>query len=376
MLGVSFSGALIDDVLEDDRTVAAASEAWDRLGEFVERDPDMPGAFRFRHALIRDAAYEGLSYKRRRELHGRVAEVIERRHGKRPEEETELLSLHYYRAERWSETWRYSVVAGKRAEEKYANVEAKQFFERALEVASGSRDVGGGGGPGLGGAGRRADAHGEYERAADAYRASRKLSRAARRAGTPDAERGHRTAAARALPAGARRLTRRFEHWKTSRERRPRRSERGFSAGTRGCSCGSGARHGGRMVPAGNRGGGSIRRRDALAQADFILDMAYIPLGRKDEAVYSARAVEIYERLGDLDRLAWVLNNHGGRAYLDGRWNEALELSNARDRRSRGSATRRTQRWRSMNIAEVRSDQGRTDEAEPCSARSSTCGER
>ena len=40
--------------------------------------PTSPGAFRFRHALIRDGAYEGLSYRRRRELHGRVAEVLER----------------------------------------------------------------------------------------------------------------------------------------------------------------------------------------------------------------------------------------------------------------------------------------------------------
>ena len=79
VLGVSFSASLIADVLEDDPLVAAGSEAWGRLGEFVERDPDVPGAFRFRHALIRDAAYEGLSYKRRRELHARVAEVIERR---------------------------------------------------------------------------------------------------------------------------------------------------------------------------------------------------------------------------------------------------------------------------------------------------------
>ncbi|HWE82116.1 MAG TPA: adenylate/guanylate cyclase domain-containing protein, partial [Gaiellaceae bacterium] len=72
-LGVSFSGALIEEVLEGDPNVAAASKAWDRLGEFVERDPNVAGAFRFRHALIRDAAYGGLSYRRRRELHGRVA---------------------------------------------------------------------------------------------------------------------------------------------------------------------------------------------------------------------------------------------------------------------------------------------------------------
>ena len=100
--------------------------------EFVERDPDAPGAFRFRHALIRDAAYEGLPFKRRRELHGRVAEVMERRATR---EGCELLSLHFYRAERWSEAWRYSVVAGRRAHAKCANVEAEQFFQRALEAA-------------------------------------------------------------------------------------------------------------------------------------------------------------------------------------------------------------------------------------------------
>src|SRR5205814_7901867 len=100
VLGPSFSGVVIRDVLEDDPTAAADSEAWDRLAEFVERDPDVPNGFRFRHALIRDAAYEGLSYRRRRELHGRVAEVLEQRQG-----DPELLSPHFDRAERADETW-------------------------------------------------------------------------------------------------------------------------------------------------------------------------------------------------------------------------------------------------------------------------------
>ena len=91
VLGASFSGALIADVLEGDSTAASDSEAWDRLGEFVERDPDVAGAFRFRHALIRDGAYEGLSYRRRRELHARVAAVLE----VRTPDAVELLSLHF-----------------------------------------------------------------------------------------------------------------------------------------------------------------------------------------------------------------------------------------------------------------------------------------
>ncbi|HLE99156.1 MAG TPA: adenylate/guanylate cyclase domain-containing protein, partial [Gaiellaceae bacterium] len=136
VLGVSFSGSLIVDVLEDDPQVGAASEAWDRLSEFVERDPDVPGAFRFRHALIRDAAYEGLSYRRRRELHGRVAEVIEQRHAGRPEAAAELLSLHYLNAGRWHEAWTYSRLAGDLAREVYANVDSARFYERAIETSA------------------------------------------------------------------------------------------------------------------------------------------------------------------------------------------------------------------------------------------------
>ena len=110
VLGVSFSGAILQAVLADDPTAAADSDAWDRLVEFVERDPEVPGGYRFRHALIRDAAYEGLSYRRR--LHGRLAEVVEARFEGRTHEVADLLSLHFHRAGFKEPTWRFSVEAG------------------------------------------------------------------------------------------------------------------------------------------------------------------------------------------------------------------------------------------------------------------------
>ena len=173
MLGLSFSGAVIAEVLEGDDTASASSEAWDRLTEFVERDPNVAGAFRFRHALIRDAAYEGLSYRRRRELHGRVADVIEARQTD-VSEYPELLSLHHSRGEQWDGAWQYSVIAARRAWEKYANVEAAQFFERALEAAQlgavvTSMDLAEVW-EGLGDARMRL---GDYERAGEAFRQSR-----------------------------------------------------------------------------------------------------------------------------------------------------------------------------------------------------------
>jgi class 3 adenylate cyclase/tetratricopeptide (TPR) repeat protein len=369
VLGVSFSGALIAEVLEDDPNVAAASDAWDRLGEFVERDPDVAGAFRFRHALIRDAAYEGLSFKRRRELHGRVAEVIEQRHGARMEEAAELLSLHFYRAQRWPETWRYSVEAGRRAEEKYANVEAAAFFERALGVAKRVEGVDSEHvariWEALGDARVRMSA---FEAAGEAFRESR----AAWAGGAVEEARLMQKEAMIPLrlaryPQALRRLTQalrtlvdvegdaaaaqraRLLGWYATvlqYQRRPRMAiewcEKAVAAAT-----------------------GRPDAQDALAHAYFILDWAYAALGRLDEAVYSERAIEIFEELGDLDRLAWVLNNFGGLTYLRGRWDEALELAE----RARTTFLRIGDESQAsiaaLNIAEVRSDQGRADEADP-----------
>ena len=44
----------------------------------VQRRGEAGSAFQFSHALVRDAAYGLLLRKRRRELHGRVADVLVR----------------------------------------------------------------------------------------------------------------------------------------------------------------------------------------------------------------------------------------------------------------------------------------------------------
>ncbi|TML66763.1 MAG: tetratricopeptide repeat protein, partial [Actinobacteria bacterium] len=105
--------------------------------------------------------------------------------------------------------------------------------------------------------------------------------------------------------------------------------------------------------------------QDALAHAYFGLDWAYLALGRRDEAVNSPRAVEIYERLGALDRLAWALNIMGGRAYLAGRWEEAIAYAD----RARSTFVRIGDEMNAtvaaLNVACIRSDQGRMEDAEP-----------
>src|SRR5204863_4671998 len=54
--------------------------------------------YRFRHALIQEAAYFSLLRRERRELHRRVAMVLEERFPQRVATEPELLALHLRRA--------------------------------------------------------------------------------------------------------------------------------------------------------------------------------------------------------------------------------------------------------------------------------------
>jgi tetratricopeptide (TPR) repeat protein len=102
-----------------------------------------------------------------------------------------------------------------------------------------------------------------------------------------------------------------------------------------------------------------------LAHAYLLLDWTYASLGRYDEAVYSSRALAIYEELGNLTRQGLVLNNMGVFAHFQGRWDEALDLY----RRAGHAWEEAGDRWNgaglaTMNVGEVLADQGHVEEAE------------
>ena len=149
VLGMQFDPGLLPELLGDG--TAVDETVWARLGTFVA--PTATGR-RFTHGLMRDAAYEGLSFRRRRELHGRAARAIEAR-STTPEEAAELLSLHWLHAEGYERAWRYSRIAGDRSRALWANADAATFYARALEAAGRLRTLPRTRGPGCGRGSRR-----------------------------------------------------------------------------------------------------------------------------------------------------------------------------------------------------------------------------
>ncbi len=99
------------------------------------QDDDL--SYLFRHALLRDVAYETILFARRRELHRQVALRLEELTNDDPQARQNVLSVvarHYLLAEVWQAAFAYHVLAGQQAQQRYANREALTLFATALEI--------------------------------------------------------------------------------------------------------------------------------------------------------------------------------------------------------------------------------------------------
>ena len=90
----------------------------------------------FRHALTHEVAYSGLPLARRRAMHGRVLDALERLHAGRLGDQVEVLTYHAALARRWDETATYARQAGAKAVARSANREAVALFEQALAAVA------------------------------------------------------------------------------------------------------------------------------------------------------------------------------------------------------------------------------------------------
>lgn len=92
--------------------------------------------YRFTHGLIREVLYQQQLPRRRRLLHARIHEVLERTPlgpARLPEDgPTPALAYHAYAAELWEEAFHASLAAGDAARYRYASHSALRFYKQAL----------------------------------------------------------------------------------------------------------------------------------------------------------------------------------------------------------------------------------------------------
>ena len=112
---------------------------WSSLTEsgLVFRRGVLPDAvFTFKHALVRDAAYDTLLKSRRKELHGRIARVLEERFPATADAEPELLAYHLTEAVQTERAIGYWCKAGELALRRMALTEAISHLTKGLELVA------------------------------------------------------------------------------------------------------------------------------------------------------------------------------------------------------------------------------------------------
>jgi class 3 adenylate cyclase/tetratricopeptide (TPR) repeat protein len=134
------------------RQVGAQLLSLARKGFIVPTQSDLPGedAYRFRHVLIRDAAYEGVPKAIRAELHARLAQWLQGRASARAGEVDEIVGYHLEQAYRYRtelgsvDSWGflaeqgagYLGTAGRRALSRRDLAAATSLLERARSLLS------------------------------------------------------------------------------------------------------------------------------------------------------------------------------------------------------------------------------------------------
>jgi predicted ATPase/DNA-binding winged helix-turn-helix (wHTH) protein len=106
-----------------------------QAGEFLYQTRLAPvPVYTFKHALIREAAYQSLVTPIRQHYHGRIAQVLMERFPETVTTRPELLAHHYTEAGLGEQALGYWYSAGEHAMQRSAHTEAIRHFTKGLEV--------------------------------------------------------------------------------------------------------------------------------------------------------------------------------------------------------------------------------------------------
>jgi predicted ATPase/class 3 adenylate cyclase len=135
VIGRDFSFELLQSVAE--WPTERLERALGRLADaelIYARGAPPAASYRFKHALILDAAYGALLLSKRRELHGRVARILVEQFSAIAEEQPELLARHWSEAGETDRAVAAWSEAAQRAAARAAHVEAVEHLRNALDA--------------------------------------------------------------------------------------------------------------------------------------------------------------------------------------------------------------------------------------------------
>jgi class 3 adenylate cyclase len=135
VIGKDVPFALLEAIVEMSEETLRTALMRLQSAEFIYETTLFPTLeYTFKHALTHDVAYGSLLTGRRRALHARAMESLERLNADRLSEQVERLAHHAVRGEIWGKAIDYLRQAGAKAVSRAANQEAVALLDQALQA--------------------------------------------------------------------------------------------------------------------------------------------------------------------------------------------------------------------------------------------------
>jgi class 3 adenylate cyclase len=135
-IGREFSYALLQALaLWDESTLQRDLRRLVEAELLYQRGLPPRATYLFKHALIRDAAYESLLKRTRQQYHQQIAGALEEQFPETVAAQPELLAYHFTLSEAWERAFVYLARSGDKARQVYANQEAITFYTQAIEAS-------------------------------------------------------------------------------------------------------------------------------------------------------------------------------------------------------------------------------------------------
>ena len=131
ILGREFSLRVLEQVVTDQSTLKLSLDSLQKQGLIQQLRVTPESVYRFKNALVQEVAYDSLLLHQRKALHEAAGLAIERIYTGRLEEQLEMLTFHFSRAENWSKAIQYGRESAEKASRLSRFAEALAMLEQA-----------------------------------------------------------------------------------------------------------------------------------------------------------------------------------------------------------------------------------------------------
>lgn len=143
-IGRLFKAAILWGAFGDSNGALQGQASLDRLASadmlaLEQVEPEL--TYLFKHVMTQEVAYESLPFATRGVLHNKIGAFIERAYAGQLDSLVDTLAFHYDRSPNVAKRREYLLKAGQQSQQRYANANAIDYYQRALPLLSGDQRV-------------------------------------------------------------------------------------------------------------------------------------------------------------------------------------------------------------------------------------------